>query len=166
MIPTTGSFFEDNGFGIIVSSDPSPRTSSSFTTRTIVTVASRVKHLASLSRSVGIVPFCLHQGSHYLKLITSLMGPFLLSVSSEAIKNWTSSENISKFLKTLSTLMSELKSSQACIKFKSILGMILLPLYRINYQDGFPQIPNTGYRCIDILSVQNRVIDVMAFTKY
>jgi hypothetical protein len=42
--------------------------------------------------------------------------------------------------------------------------MILLPLYRINYQDGFPKIPSTGYRCIDILSIQNRVIDVMAFT--
>jgi hypothetical protein len=44
--------------------------------------------------------------------------------------------------------------------------MILLPLYRINYQDGFPKIPSTGYRCIDILSIQNRVIDVMAFTRY
>jgi hypothetical protein len=165
MTPTTGSFFEGNGFGVIACSDPSPRTLSSFTTRTIITAASRVKPPPSLSRSVGIVPFCLPQASHYLKWITSLTGPSLLSVSSEAIKNWISLENISKFLKTLSTLMSELKSLLACIKFKSILGMILLPLYRINYQDGFPQIPNTGYRCIDILSIQNRVIDVMAFTK-
>jgi hypothetical protein len=42
--------------------------------------------------------------------------------------------------------------------------MISLPLYRINYQNGVPQILNTGYRCIDMLSIQNRVIDVVAFT--
>jgi hypothetical protein len=144
MILTTGDSLEGNGFVAIANSDPSPRTLSSSTIGIIITAASRVKHLFSLSRSRGILPFCLPQGSHYLKLITSQTESSLLSVSSEAIRSWISLENISSFLKTLSTPMSELKSLRTCIRSKSILGTISLPLYPITYQNGFPQIPNTG----------------------
>jgi len=124
MIPTIGVFLEGNGFVAIANSDLSPRTSKSSTTGTIVTAASKVKHHFSLSRSRGILPFCLPHDSHYLKLITSQTEPFLLSDSSEATRILISLENILKFLKSLFILMFGLKSSPICTKFRSILGRI------------------------------------------
>jgi hypothetical protein len=45
--------------------------------------------------------------------------------------------------------MPEPKSLLACIKFRSIPGMIWLSLSHINYQHGLPQILKMSKRCID-----------------
>lgn len=151
MIPTTGDSLEGNGFVAIANSGLSPRTLRSSTIGTIVTAASRVKHLPSLSRSRGILPFCLPQDSHYLKSITSQTELFLLSVSSEAIRFLISLESILKFLKSLFILTFGLKSSPVYTKSRSILGRIWPSRYHTNYRNGLVHILNKSKRCIDTL---------------
>lgn len=149
MILTTGGSLEGNGFGVISNSDPSPRTLNSFITRAIAIAALKAKLLSKSFKREGIARSCRHPNSVCRRSIIFRMERSRLFASSEVTRNWISLENISNFLKPSSTLMSGLKLSRVCIKSKSILGMIWLPLYRINYQHGLPQILNIGYRCID-----------------
>jgi hypothetical protein len=166
MIPTTGGSLDDNGFGVIVSSDPNPRTLSSSITRTIGIAILKAKLLSKSFKREGIPQFY-----HLLNFICRRSIIFRMEssrsfVSSEVIGSWMSLENISSFRKTLFTVMFKPKSLRVCIRFKSILETNGLPLSLINYQNGSPQIPNTGFRCIDIAFIQDRVIDLVAFTNY
>jgi len=150
MIPTTGDSLDDNGFGVIASSDPNPRTLSSFITRTIGIAILKARLLSKSFKREGIPQFYRLLNFVCRGSIIFRMEPSRSFVSSEVIGSWISLENISSFRKTLFTVMFEPKLLRVCIRFKSILEAIWLPLYLINYQNGFPQIPNTGYRCIDI----------------
>jgi hypothetical protein len=122
----------------------------SFIIRTIGIAILKAKLLSKSFARRGIPPFYrllnfVCQGS-----ITFRTEPCRSFVSSEVIGSWISLENISSFPKTLFTPMFEPKLLRVCTRFKYILETIWLPLYLITYQNGFPQIPNTGYRCIDI----------------
>ncbi len=135
-IPTIGASLDGNGFGVIASSDPSPRTLSSFITRTIGTAISKAKRLSRSFRKQVIAQFYLLPNSVYRGSIISLTEPSHSSVLSEAIGSWTSLESISSSRRTLFTATSELKSSPVCIRFRSIPKMIWLSLYRIGCQNG------------------------------
>ena len=149
MTPTIESFFEGNGFGVIASSDPSPRTLSSFTTSTIVIAASKVKHLYSLSKNKDTLLLFHLQSSHCLKLITFPMVPSLSSASYEAIRILISLESTLSFLKSSFILMFGLKSSPICTRFNSISVTNWLPLSSTVYQDGSLQILEIGNLCAD-----------------
>jgi hypothetical protein len=164
MIPTTGGSLDDNGFGVIASSDPNPRTLSSFITRTIGIAILKARLLSKSFTREGIPQFYRLLNFVCQRSITFRTEPSRSFVSSEVIGSWISLENISSFPKTLFTPMFEPKLLRVCTRFKSILETIWLPLYLISSRNGSPLIPNTGYRCIDTAFIQNRVIDVMAFT--
>ena len=150
MIPTTGGSLDDNGSGVIASSDPNPRTLSSFIIRTIGIAISGARRLSKSFKRRDISRFYRLLNFVCRGLIIFRTEPSRSSVSSEVIGGWISLENISSFRKILFIVMSELKSSPLCIRFKSILETIWSLLYLIHYRNGSPQIPNTGYRCIDI----------------
>lgn len=149
MIPTIGDSSEGNGFGAIVTSDPSPRILSSSITKTIGTAVLKARLLSKLFKREAISQFCRPQNSVYLRLTIFQTEQSLLSGLSEVTGNWISLENILSFLKPSFTLMSELKLLQVCIKFRSTLGMIWSPFSLISYPNGSPQIPKMGKQCID-----------------
>lgn len=149
MIPTTAGSLDDNGFGVIASSDPNPRTLSSFITRTIGIAILKARPLSKSFKKEGIPQFCRLLNFASQRSITFLTETSHSFGLSEVIGSWISLENISSFPKTSSTPMFEPKLSRVCIRFKSILETIWLPLYVIHSQNGFPLIHNTGYRCID-----------------
>jgi len=149
MIPIIGDSSGGNGSVAIVISDPSPRTSSSFTIKTIATVALKAKPLHSLSKKRVIPQSYRPQNLDCRRLITFRTERSLSSVSSVVTRSWIFSESILSFLKALSILTSEPKSLLVYIKFMSTLGMIWLSLSHINYQHGLPQILKMSKRCID-----------------
>ena len=133
--PTIGGSLDGNGFGVIASSDPSPRTSSSFITRTIGIATSKARlHPKSFKRKA--IPQFYHRPNLVCRgSIISRMEPSRSFVSSEVIGSWISLEKISSFRKTWFIVMSELKSSLVYIRFKSISEMIWSSLYHIGYQN-------------------------------
>ena len=140
---------EPNGFVAIVTSDPSPRTLNSSTIDIIGTAALKARPLYSPSKMSAIPQLCHPQGSHCLKLITFRMERSLSSVSFEVTESSISLENILIFLKPLSILMSELKSSLLYIKFRSTPVMNWLLLSHTVCQRGQLQIPQMSNLCID-----------------
>ena len=144
MIPTIGDSSEGNGFVAIVICDPSPGTLSSSTTKTIVIVALKVNPLYSSSKKLGTPRSYRPQNSDCRILIIFRMERSRSFALSGVTESWISSENILSFLKPLSIPMSKPRSLRVCIKSRSILGMIWLSLYRINYHHGLPQILKNG----------------------
>jgi hypothetical protein len=164
MIPTTGGSLGDNGFGVIASSDPNLRTLSSFITRTIGIAILKARLLSKSFTREAIPQFYRLLNFACQCSITFRTEPSRSSVSFEVTGSWISLENISDFPKILFTHTFEPKLLRVCIRFKSILETIWLLPYLINSQNSSPLIPNRGYRCIDTAFIQNRVIDVMAFS--
>ena len=149
MIPTTGDSSEPNGFGAIVTSDPSPRTSSSSTIETIVIAALRAKPPYRWSKKMASSQSCPLQSSNCRRRTTFRMGRSLSSALSEATESSISLENISSFLRPLFILMPELKSLQSCIKFRSILVMTWLLFSLTSYRHGLLLTSQQGNLCID-----------------
>ena len=164
-IPTIGDSSEGNGFTAIVISDLSRRTLNSSTIRTTVTAASKARPLSSSFRNQDLPQFCHLENSGSPRSITSRREPSRSFVSSGATEIWIFLENISNFLKTLSTLMSEPKLLRHYIKFRSIPGKNSSCRCLINCPNGLPQTPPVSKRCIDTTLIQKRVNDVVAFTK-
>lgn len=148
MILITGGSSEPNGFGAIVTSDPSPRTSRSSTIETIVIAASRARPPYSWSKKMDSSQSYHLQSSHCQVLTTFQTERSLSSALSGVIESSISSENILNFLRLSSILMCELKLLPICIKFRYTLVMIWLLLFLTNYRHGSLQTLRMGNRCI------------------
>jgi hypothetical protein len=149
MTPIIGDSFGRNGSAAIDISVPNRRILNSSIIKTIGIAASRGKLRPRPFRRQSLSPFFLLRNSNFPILTTSRKEPSHSSGLSVVIRNWIFSENISKSPKNLFTLMSGLKSSPSCIKFRSIWEKNWLPLFRTNYPLGFLQIFNQGKRCPD-----------------
>ena len=163
-IPITEDSSEPNGSVVIVTSDPSPRTLRSSTIETIVIAASKAKHPYSWSKRTASSQSFPLQSSNCRTLTTFQTERSLSSALSEVIESSISSENILSFLRSLSILMSELKSLLVCIKFRFIRVMTSLFLSHTSYRHLLLQILKMGNLCIDTSKIQNRVTYVLAFT--
>jgi len=142
MIPTTADFFAPNGSEAIVTSDPSRRTSSSFTIRTIGTVASRGRRPYRWSKKMASGRSSPLPGTNYPRsVLKSRKGPFPSFVSSAVTGSWISLESILPFPRLLFILMSGLKSSPACIRFSSTAAMSWSRPSLTNYRHGWTQTP-------------------------
>ena len=140
MILTTAGSFAPNGSGVIVSSDPSRRTSSSFTIRTTATAASRGKPPCKSFKVTASGRSSRLPGSNYLRsALIFPREPFPSSVSSALTNSWTSLENISLFPSLSSIPMSGLKSSPACIRSSSTTAMNWSPPSPTSYRPGWTQ---------------------------
>ena len=93
MIPTTGDSFAANGSGVIATSDPSRRTSSSFTIRTTGIAASRGKRPCKSSKKMASGRSSRLPGINYPRsALKSRREPSPSSVSSAVTKSWISSD--------------------------------------------------------------------------
>lgn len=148
MILITEDSSEPNGFGAIVTSDPSPRTLRSSIIEIIVIAASRARPPYSWSKKMASSQSYHLQSSHCQVLTTFQTERSLSSALSGVIESLISSENILNFLRLSSILMCELKLLPICIKFRSTLVRIWLLLSLTNYRHGSLQILRMGNRCI------------------
>lgn len=147
MIRTTKDFFAPNGSGATSTSDPSRRTSSSFTIRTTGIVASREKPpCRSSKKMISGRSFPLPDTNYPRSALKSQMETFPSFVSSAAIESWISSGNILPFPSPFFILMSGLKSSPAYTRFSSTAVMNWLPLFLTNYRPGWPQTLKTAIK--------------------
>ena len=140
MIRTTKDFSAPNGSGATFTSDPSRRTSSSFTIRTTGIVASKEKTpCRSSKKMVSGRSFPLPDTNYPRSALKFRMEPFPSFVSSAAIESWISSGNILPFRRPFFILMSGLKSSRACTRFSSTAVMNWSRLSLTNYRPGSTQ---------------------------
>jgi hypothetical protein len=140
MIPTTADSFAPNGSGATVISDPSRKTSSSFTIRTTGIVASRGKRPCRSSKKMVPRRSSRLPDTNYLKSAPKFRREsFPSSVSSAVIESWISLESILPFLRPLFILMSGLKSLRICIRSNSTKAMNGLRLSLTNYRHGWTQ---------------------------
>jgi len=145
MIRTTADFFEPNGSGATVTSDPSRRTSSSFTIRTTGIVASRGKRPCRPSKKTGSGRSSHLPGTNYPRSVPKFrMEPFPSFVSSAVTGSWIFLESILPFPRPLFILMSGLKSSRACIRFSSTAAMNWSLPSLTNYRPGWIQTLKTA----------------------
>lgn len=120
MIPTTRDSSAGNGSGAISSSDPSRRTSSSFTIRTTGIATSRGRRPCRSSKKTASDRSSHLPGTNYPRSARKSrreLSPS--SVSSAVTKSWISLESISSFRSLSSIPMSGLKSLPASIRSSS-----------------------------------------------
>lgn len=140
MIPTTVDSFVPNGSEAIASSDPSRRTSSSFTIRTTGIVSSRAKRPCRSSKKAASGPFPRLPSTNYPRSTPkSRRESFPSSVSSAATGNWISLENLFLFPSRSFILISGLKSSPTCIRFNSTAAMNWSRPSLTHYRHGWTQ---------------------------
>lgn len=140
MIRTTKDSFAPNGSGATFTSDPSRRTSSSFTIRTTGIVASREKPpRRSSKKMVSGRSSHLPDTNYPRSALKFRMEPFPSFVSSAAIESWMSLGNLLPFPSPLLILMSGLKSSRDYTRFSSTAVMNWSRLSPTNYRPGWTQ---------------------------
>ena len=150
MIPTTADFFAPNGSGAIVTSDPSRKTSSSFTIRTTGIVASKGKRpCRSSKKMVSGRSSHLPDTNYSRSALKFRRESFPSSVSSAVIESWTSLGSISPFLRPLFILMSGLKSLLTCIRSSSTAARNGLRLSLTNYRHGWIQTLKISHSFLD-----------------
>lgn len=138
MIPTTVNSSAPNGSGVIVTSDPSRRTSNSFTIRTIGTAASRGKHPCRSSKKMGSGQSSHLLGTNYPRSALKFRRePFPSFVSSAVTESWISLGSTFPFPRPLFILMSGLKSLRNRIRFSFTAGMNSSLLSPTNYRHGW-----------------------------
>lgn len=144
MIPTTGDSFAANGSGVIATSDPSRRTSSSFTIRTTGIAASRGKRPCKSSKKMASGRSSRLPGINYPRsALKSRREPSPSSVSSAVTKSWISLESISPFLSLSSIPMSGVKSLPPSIRSSSTAAMNWSQPSLTDYRPGWTQILET-----------------------
>ena len=143
-IPTTADSFAANGSGAIASSDPSRRTSNSFTTRTTAIAASREKRPCKSFKKTAFGRSSPLPGTNYPRsALKSRREPFPSSVSSAATKSWTSLESLSPFRSRSSIPMSERKSLPTPIRSSSTTAMNGSLPFLTDYRPGWTHILET-----------------------
>jgi len=138
MIPTTRDFSAPNGSGAIATSDPSRRTSRSFTIRTTGIAASRGRRPCKSSRKTASARSSHLPSTNYPRSARkSRRGPFPSSVSFAATKSWISLESISPFRSLSSIPMFGRKSLPAPIRSSFTAAMNWLRPSLTSYRLGW-----------------------------
>ena len=162
MIPTTVDSFAPNGSEAIASSDPSRRTSNSFTIRTTGIVSSRGKLPCRSSKKTAHDPFSRLPGTNYPRSARkSRREPFPSFVSSAATGNWISLENLFPFPSRSFILMSGLKSPHASIRSSSTMAMNRSRPSLTNYRHGWTQTRKISLSSLDRRGHQRLVWDLL-----
>jgi len=149
MKPMTSVSFESSGFGVTVTSDPSPGILSSIITRITGTATSKGRHLLRLFSKNSFERWYCLPGLNYLRFLIFPTEPSPLFDLSEVTRSWMSSENISccQGISFTPTFVPELLLLYTKSKFTR--GRNWLFVYPTSSLPRLLLNHKLGYRCID-----------------